>query len=79
MLSGQIGRYRYYEIEDMYQSVGCLECHSLVAWRNGLFPEQQKDQHEVCLACPIFRAVKLTKLYAQQLAEYEERYLDDGR
>jgi len=79
MLSGQVGKYKYYEIEDMYKSAGCHECHSRTLWYNNIFPEKPKDQYDLCIRCPVFMAVMLTKEYAKQLNEYEWRYTDDGK
>ncbi len=80
MLSGQIGRYKYYELSDIYDSMGCTLCRSRTNWSVSLFQKDfEKEQHELCVHCPIFMALKLSKLYAQKLNEYEEVYLDDGK
>ena len=79
MLSGQVGKYRYYEIEDMYKSAGCIMCRSRTRSYNNIFPENPKDQYKQCACCPIFMAVKLTKIYARHLNEYDWRYADDGK
>ena len=79
MLSGQVGKYKYYEIEDMYKSEGCQRCSSYIQWHNSILPEKSEEQYENCLRCPIFMAVKLTKLYAKKLNEHDWRYTDDGK
>jgi len=79
MLSGQVGRYKYYELEDMYKSAGCQLCHFRAQWWNNSFPDEPKDLHEECMKCPILFAVKLTKLYAKELDKYERYYEDDGK
>ena len=63
----------------MYKSAGCQECHSRTSWYNNLFPEEPKNQCELCIRCPIYFAVKLTKIYAKKLNEYERLYEDDGK
>lgn len=79
MLSGQVGRYKYYEIEDMYKSAGCKECQSRIRFYNNIFPDKPRNQYEECIRCSIFLAVKLTKLYAEKLNDYDWRYSDDGK
>ena len=79
MFSGEVGRYKYYELKDMFKSAGCQLCRTHVSWHNGLFEDDPIDQHEKCISCPVFYAIKLTKLYAQKLSEYERFYEDDGK
>ena len=81
MLSGQIGRYRYYELEDIHQSRGCRLCRVDIFSKPRLVDGRTPEEvlHERCIRCPLFFATKLTKLYAQQLAEIDERYEDDGK
>lgn len=79
MLSGQVGKYKYYTLKDMYESAGCQLCHFRAQWWNNSFPEEQKNLHDECTCCPVFYAVKLTKLYAYKLDDYDWRYADDGK
>ena len=80
MLSGKIGRYKYYKLKDMLNSEGCYLCQNKTKWDANLFNlNVEIEQHEKCIRCPIFNATILTRLYARDLAEYEMRYEDDGK
>lgn len=79
MLSGQVGHYKYYTLEDMYKSAGCQLCHFRIQWWNNAFPEDTKILCEECICCPIFYATKLTKLYAEELDKHERLCEDDRK
>lgn len=77
--SSQINNYKYYELEDMRRSLGCRLCHVEIHHKLPKQIDPFKRQEEECAKCPVFMAVKLTKEYAKVLADYESRYIDDGK
>jgi len=74
MLSGQVGKYRYYELKDISNNIGCTLCNTHTTWSAALFEEDaEQKQAELCIRCPIFMVLKLNKMYAEKLDEYERK------
>jgi len=67
MLSGQIGRYKYYTLDDIQYMIYDAQDHDT------------EEEAWYAIKMNIFDMAVLVKQYADMLNDYDFRYEDDGR